>query len=176
VNRTGRSLIAFTLLLGGVSALSGCVSGSIPQPYGGFVVPDVSFVLPFPMLPTGATEYQRNKQRAAGGGGGARGRYLGKPYGGSDWRRSAGRAFGGETRSRSAKGPRRWEITNRSEKPLKLSYTRNNSIEGKTIGPGRRLTLTIGKSGLRYTLRQGKRKKRGSVRPKRGEILRTVWK
>ncbi len=256
VNRTTRNLIALTLLMGGVSALSGCTAhGGAGLGQGAIVVaPVIAAVTPvvgiLALSPTGPTERQRKdprwiarsqrlrRQRLIRAAFGAadhwirdaeafrakadrlnlepteRERYLRKKarkrrswtkrrnWGELPWRRPPSKnadglwtfqLLDGQWTVRNAKGKwnarirlrkpgaraptgsRRWTLKNESSTPLKVTYATGGTLKSKTLKPGKTLELTTDSRGVSYTLRQGKRKKKGTATPRRGQTVTTVW-
>ena len=57
-----------------------------------------------------------------------------------------------------------------------VTYATGGDLKSKTLKPGATLKLTTDSDGVSYTLRQGKRKKKGTATPRRGTTLRTTWK
>lgn len=78
-------------------------------------------------------------------------------------------------RRRRALGPGHWALKNESVAPLRVTYSARRALKSTTLGPGEEFSLEVGKSGVNYTLRQGKRKKKGTATPRRGQTVTTVW-
>ena len=54
------------------------------------------------------------------------------------------------------------------EPEVKEIHTLSNTLKSKTLEPGETLKLTTDSDGIRYTLRQGERKKKGTAKARRG--------
>jgi hypothetical protein len=181
VNRTTRNLIACLLLLVGVSMSSGCTAhgGAVGSGAGlgqgailvvAPVIAAAAAAAPvvgiLALSPTGPTEYQRNDPRWQ-----ARARRNRKRKG-VDY--ELRKRWSPRKRTKRT-APRRWTLKNESSTPLKVTYATGGTLKSKTLKPGKTLELTTDSKGVSYTLRQGKRKKKGTAKPRRGTTLRTVW-